>query len=527
MLRSLARLRSPARSLGQHRLLGAGSRCQICTQTPASAKKLDHIATEKRAAARSEADEASLHFLQERASALGLRLSLEERKLIVADADGDGDGKMSPEEWRHLVNQHAIGAHERSLIGQYILKTIDQYQGQHLLRWTARMGVCFFAVCGANVAGEAGMHVFGATVVGCVTGVTGSTFNAVLLSSPVAWVRDPGLLAAMIAVSLAGFCAPARLDRRPLGLSAPLLRLCCAPPCPVPAIDPDLGGWIGPRLRTDLWPLADRWMPAQSKECATVSGGQPSSGAQPESVVRYALVRPLVSIHRHLWVRPCPVLCRPLTNPELGGSRPTSAGVRRAWFGRRGRGSAGDCRGLASTHIGMPRDHHRLWRGRARRPLPTRRAPVVRVGQSVVRGLRFCRRLRLRCPVSAWDCGSNRQAAPSLTFWDMHTHMHTCAHAHVHTCTHTSIRTYAYRRELHVWNCSGSSARLLSGGIPIGLRIVLSIGTSCAVRWIAWQQKPHDLFWSMETAADRNAAALRSLWGPSDSAAAGKGDPKS
>ena len=44
-------------------------------------------------------------------------------------------------------------------------------------------------------------------------------------------------------------------------------------------------------------------------------------------------------------------------------------------------------------------------------------------------------------------------------------------------------------RELHVWNCSGSCARLLHGGIPIGLRIALSVGTSCAVRALAWRRR--------------------------------------
>ena len=64
-------------------------------------------------------------------------------------------------------------------------------------------------------------------------------------------------------------------------------------------------------------------------------------------------------------------------------------------------------------------------------------------------------------------------------------------------------------RELHVWNCSGSSARMLRGGIPIGLRIALSMGASCAVRLHAWRQRPDDLLWSMETAREKNEAALR------------------
>lgn len=165
---------------------------------------MDHIATEKSANAR-EPDPEALSFLQQRASALGLKLSLEERKLIVADADTNGDGRLSTEEWRMLVDRHAMTANERLTLGQYILKTIDQYQGQHYLRATARVGQYFFAICGANVAAEAGMHVVGATMVGVVTAVTGGTFNSVLLQQPVAWVRDPSLLLGMILVGMAGF----------------------------------------------------------------------------------------------------------------------------------------------------------------------------------------------------------------------------------------------------------------------------------------------------------------------------------
>ena len=47
------------------------------------------------------------------------------------------------------------------------------------------MGQCFFAICGANIAGEAGMHAIGATVVGVTAAVTGGTFNQVLLQQPV------------------------------------------------------------------------------------------------------------------------------------------------------------------------------------------------------------------------------------------------------------------------------------------------------------------------------------------------------
>ena len=78
----------------------------LCAATQALVPKKcsDHIATEKSLTAR-EPDPEALKFLQQRATALGLKLSLEERKLIVADADTNGDGRLSMEEWRLLVDR--------------------------------------------------------------------------------------------------------------------------------------------------------------------------------------------------------------------------------------------------------------------------------------------------------------------------------------------------------------------------------------------------------------------------------------
>ena len=58
------------------------------------------------------------------------------------------------------------------------------------------------------------MHALGSTVVGIVTGVTGGTFNAVLLQQPVGWVRDTSLLVTMIACCLAGFYLWPLADRK-------------------------------------------------------------------------------------------------------------------------------------------------------------------------------------------------------------------------------------------------------------------------------------------------------------------------
>eukprot|EP00520_Triparma_pacifica_P020331 CAMPEP_0118638882 /NCGR_PEP_ID=MMETSP0785-20121206/3933_1 /TAXON_ID=91992 /ORGANISM="Bolidomonas pacifica, Strain CCMP 1866" /LENGTH=268 /DNA_ID=CAMNT_0006530185 /DNA_START=301 /DNA_END=1103 /DNA_ORIENTATION=- len=48
---------------------------------------------------------------------------------------------------------------------------------------------------------------------------------------------------------------------------------------------------------------------------------------------------------------------------------------------------------------------------------------------------------------------------------------------------------YVMLRELHVRNCAGNTAKLVKGGIPIGLRIFLGFSTVFAVRAYGWQIK--------------------------------------
>jgi len=353
-------------------------------------KAADHIAAEKEALAQAEADSESLAFIQGRAAALGMTLSLEERKLIIADADTKGGGHMTTDDWQSLVDRHTRNANERFALGQYILKTIDQYQGQRTLRRVARVGNCFFAITGANVAGEAGMHVIGSTVVGVVTGVTGGTFNAVLLGQPVAWVRDPSLLAVMIAFCMAGFY---------------------------------------------IWPLADRYV-SQFREQEAAKG----------------TLAHTLSHH--------------LSPPDRQDST-----VRYA---------------LESVALGS--------------------ASVVAAQQGIVMGLHplvsACLSISIAFGGAARDVLCHRDVRLNSTGGSQSYAVSSFAGALV----------YVVLRQLHVWNCHGDTARMLSGGIPIGLRIGLSIGTSCAVRVLAWQQRPDDLFWSMETALSRNEAALQPLF---------------
>jgi len=158
------------------------------------------------AAATSAATTEALDFLAARGRALGMPLSLSERQLIASEASVDGDGKMSAADWERVVSRRLRLDQERLTIAEYLTKSHDLHLGQHLLKWTARLGVSFLAVTGANAAGEAGMHVVGACVVGCISGLGGGTLNNLMVGvTPVGWMRDVSFLALALAASLAGF----------------------------------------------------------------------------------------------------------------------------------------------------------------------------------------------------------------------------------------------------------------------------------------------------------------------------------
>ncbi|KAL1507521.1 hypothetical protein AB1Y20_007145 [Prymnesium parvum] len=71
--------------------------------------------------------------------------------------------------------------------------------------------------------------------------------------------------------------------------------------------------------------------------------------------------------------------------------------------------------------------------------------------------------------------------------------------------------TYVALRQLHVWNCAGPTAKLLPGGIPIGVRIAIGAGVAIAVRVFAWLKKPDEIFSEMDDVARANYRMLCDL----------------
>lgn len=122
---------------------------------------------------------------------------------------------MSAQDWRALVSRRSMQDMERVTLSEYLTKSHDVHLGQRLLKWTARLGVSFFSMVAAYTAGdEAEMHVVGATLVGCITGLGGGTINNVMTGvTPVGWMREPSFLVGCITASLVGFYVVPLIDR--------------------------------------------------------------------------------------------------------------------------------------------------------------------------------------------------------------------------------------------------------------------------------------------------------------------------
>lgn len=182
-------------------------RTKTSTAVPSSNKSAVNLTAEM------TAEQEALVFLAERGRAVGANLTLAERKLILKEAgliNKDGTtNQLRRSDWETLVSSRSFADLEKLTLSDFLAKSHDGMLGQKMLQYTAMSGVAFFALCGAHIAGEdAGFHVFGATLVGCITALGGGTINGLLTgATPVTWVRNPRFLLITVGASLLGFYA--------------------------------------------------------------------------------------------------------------------------------------------------------------------------------------------------------------------------------------------------------------------------------------------------------------------------------
>jgi uncharacterized membrane protein YeiH len=345
-------------------------RQRSCSSGMIVRRRMVHLPSKSSKTKIADCDKEALEFLAERGRALGISLSPSERKLII-DAAATKNGKMRKSDWEKLVSRRFLEDQERLTLADYLLKSHDVHLGQHLLQWTTRLGISFFAMAGAYTAGEAGMHVVGSTIVGCVTALGGGTFNNLVTGANVGWVRNPSFLVITVGASLVGFYA---------------------------------------------WPLV------VEKQLQEIDGHNSSEA------IRYAL-----------------------ESVALGSLA------------------------VVGAQQGIVRGLH---------PLVSSILGVTITFGGVVRDLMCSRDLKVGASTGCQSYG---------------------------IASFSGAAVYVMLRELHVWNCAGSTSKLVHGGIPIGLRIFLGLGTVFGVRAIAWWNKPNDLFSSMEASAVMNQKSLQNV----------------
>jgi uncharacterized membrane protein YeiH len=350
----------------------------------------------KSVAASKNNDKEALDFLAERGRVLGIPLSLSERQMIAKEiaANNQNGGRLRKKDWEKLVSRRSLADEERLTLSDYLAKSHDVHLGQHMLKWTSRLGVAFFALAGAHTAGEAGMHIVGATLVGCATALGGGTINNIVTGvTPVGWVRDPTFLILTVGASAVGFY---------------------------------------------LWPLMEQLLLDYRDDDDEDNNNNNNNNWEKENSNPSALRYSLESI-------------------ALGALAVVGAQ----------QGIVLGCHPIVSSVLGV----------------------TIAFG-GVLRDLMCQRDLTLG---AATGCQSYGIASFS------------------------GAAVYVALRELHMWNCAGSTVKLVHGGIPIGLRILMGFGTALAVRLVAWQNKPDNLFLSMEASAAVNIKSLKGLLSSSKS----------
>lgn len=144
--------------------------------------------------------------LRRKVKELGLQMSEREITEAVASMPLDMHGRVTPSLYQTWLRQQTQPTIERLALLQSIAENNEKTGTQKFLTVIDYAATSLYAALGTIVAGEAGMHVVGATLVGCLTGLGGGTLNNVATGkSPVFWMASPRWLVVCIASCVATF----------------------------------------------------------------------------------------------------------------------------------------------------------------------------------------------------------------------------------------------------------------------------------------------------------------------------------
>jgi len=149
--------------------------------------------------------------LASRVSELGMPMSQKEMEALAmatrSRSRWSRDGG-SRREFRKLVRARVEAEAERQALAEIILRADERTFAQRVLRAFDYVGTALFAMSGTLIAGETGMHVVGAAMVGCAASMGGGTINNVITGATaggVYWIRDPSYLLVAVLASVLTF----------------------------------------------------------------------------------------------------------------------------------------------------------------------------------------------------------------------------------------------------------------------------------------------------------------------------------
>lgn len=135
----------------------------------------------------------------------GLDIAQRAQKLKVKLSPAEV-ARLKQDDFQRMVRRTQRHSFERETLVSYISKTDEHTFGQKLLLGLDFLGTSLFAIVGTQAAGQAGMNVVGAVLVGCVASTGGGTLNNVMTgNTPPFWMRDPRFLVVAIWSSIATF----------------------------------------------------------------------------------------------------------------------------------------------------------------------------------------------------------------------------------------------------------------------------------------------------------------------------------
>jgi uncharacterized membrane protein YeiH len=144
--------------------------------------------------------------LKRKVQELGLQMSERELNEAANSMPLDNHGRVTSSLYQTWLREKTQPSIERLALLQSIAENNEKTGTQKFLTVVDYAATSLYAALGTITAGEAGMHIVGATLVGCATGLGGGTLNNLAVGkSPVFWMADARWLVVCLASCVGTF----------------------------------------------------------------------------------------------------------------------------------------------------------------------------------------------------------------------------------------------------------------------------------------------------------------------------------